>query len=92
MNRLIGKTVLITGATSGIGEASARLFAQNGANLILTGRRKERLDEIGEELTNEFGIDVSLHNFDIRDYDACVEFVESLKRDVDILVNNADSP
>ncbi len=89
MNRITGKTVLITGASSGIGAASARLFAQNGANLILTGRRKKRLDEIGKELTDKYGVNVSLHNFDIRDYDACVNFVDSLKRDVDVLINNA---
>ncbi len=89
MNRINGKTVLITGASSGIGAASARLFAQSGANLVLTGRRKERLNEIGKELTDEFGIDISLHVFDIRDYEACFNFVDSLKREIDVLVNNA---
>ncbi len=89
MNRIKGKTVLITGASSGIGAASARLFAQDGANLILTGRRKERLLEISNELTNDFGVEVSSHDFDIRDYNACVNFVDSLKGEIDVLVNNA---
>ncbi len=43
------KTILITGATAGFGEASARLFAKNGWNLIITGRRKERLEKFNQE-------------------------------------------
>lgn len=84
------KTILITGATSGFGEATARLFARSGWNVIVTGRRKERLDA----LVNEFqtlGISCLALAFDIRDRKATVEALEGLP-DVwtpDVLVNNA---
>jgi len=89
MNRLTGKTVLITGATSGIGEATAQLFAEQGAHLILTGRRAERLNALQKGLTAKFKIQVSIYAFDVTDYNACVNFVDSLKTDVDVLINNA---
>jgi NADP-dependent 3-hydroxy acid dehydrogenase YdfG len=88
----MNKIALITGATSGIGEASAIKFAQNGFNLILTGRRKERLENLSMDLTEKFEIEVLTLNFDIRDKNA-VEFniqslAESWKK-IDVLVNNA---
>src|SRR5690554_2650129 len=89
MNRLTGKTVLITGANSGIGEATAQLFAEQGAHLILTGRRAERLNALQKGLTAKFKIQVSIYAFDVTDYNACVNFVDSLKTDVDVLINNA---
>ena len=89
MNRLEGKTVLITGATSGIGKACAEQFAESGAHLILTGRREERLQELSEDLSSKFGILISSACFDITDREACVSFVESIEGDVDILINNA---
>ena len=49
----MGKTILITGATSGIGEACARKFAENGDRLILTGRNEQRLADIKKELTDK---------------------------------------
>ena len=52
------KTVLITGATSGIGEATAIKFAEATYRLIITGRRKDRLNDLTEHLVQEYGIDV----------------------------------
>lgn len=56
-------TILITGASSGIGKATAELFAKDGARLILCGRRQERLDQLKDSLNTE----VHLLNFDVRD-------------------------
>jgi len=86
------RTVLIMGATSGIGEATALLLAKNGFNLILTGRRKERLDALKEKIDNEFSTDAVTLNFDIRDPLATERAVLSLdesSRHADILINNA---
>ena len=87
--RLKGKQVLITGATAGIGEAAARHFAQAGSHLILTGRRKNRLDSIRKEILKNSDIDIITADFDIRDRDACRSFVRNLNIQVDILLNNA---
>ena len=83
------KWVLITGATSGIGKATAECFAEAGANLILTGRREERLEELRDSLGNSFDVDVLIYNFDIRDRDACRRCVDSIPHPVDVLINNA---
>ncbi|NOY49631.1 MAG: SDR family oxidoreductase [Chlorobi bacterium] len=84
------KSVLITGATSGIGLACARLFAKNKYNLIITGRRKDSLLKIKSELQNEFSVEVQALNFDIRDKNAVNEAVESIvDTNIDILINNA---
>lgn len=88
-NRLIGKLVLVTGASAGIGAAVARLFAASGCNLALNARREERLKTLKEELKTEHEIDVTYSAFDIRDRAACQEFIQSLESPVDILVNNA---
>ena len=85
------KTALITGATSGIGEACARRFAMGGYNIIMTGRNASRLDALKEELKAE-GVDVLTLCFDIRDGLVTKEAVESLTgewRDIDVLINNA---
>ena len=87
----MNKTVLITGATSGIGLACARKFAENGDRLILTGRNGERLDEIRLELEGK-GTKVTVLVFDVRDALKAKECIDSLPdawRDVDVLVNNA---
>ena len=87
----MNKTVLITGATSGIGLACARKFAENGDRLILTGRNGERLDEIRLELEGK-GTKVTVLIFDVRDALKAKECIGSLPdawRDVDVLVNNA---
>lgn len=88
-NRIEDKFILITGATAGIGRAAAELFAQSGCRLALTGRRKERLHTIKEEFEAKYETEVETGVFDIRDKEACKEFVESLPRSVDILINNA---
>ncbi len=88
----MGKTVLISGATSGIGKASARRFAEEGYRLILTGRRADRLQSLGDELTQQTGAELLLLNFDIRDSGAVQAAVDGLPdnwREIDILINNA---
>lgn len=88
-NRLSNKWAIITGATSGIGEATAYAFGESGCNLILTGRRQQRLDEIADTLRSDYDIEVEIAAFDIRDADACRSMVEGLSNPIDILVNNA---
>jgi 3-hydroxy acid dehydrogenase/malonic semialdehyde reductase len=72
------KIALITGATSGIGEACARRFAIGGYDLILTGRNQNKLDALKKQLIEEEGIDVKLLCFDVRDRDAATAAVASL--------------
>lgn len=84
------KTALITGATSGIGEATAYEFAKQGINLILCGRRLTRLTTIQEALNRL--TNVHILNFDVRDKDATKKAIESLPenfKQIDILINNA---
>lgn len=88
----MAQTVMITGATSGIGEAVARMFAEEGSDIIITGRRADRLKRIKRELEAEYGIEVVPLAFDVRDRQQCVAAVDSLPdnmRHIDILVNNA---
>ena len=82
------RTVLITGATSGIGEGCARRFAKGGYNLILTGRNEEKLNSLRDELTAD-GSEVKILVFDVRDREAATEAVNSIDCQVDILINNA---
>ena len=87
----MSKIVLITGATSGIGLACARKFAENGDRLILTGRNEQRLDEIRKELT-EKGTDVLTLAFDVRDREKATKCIQELPaewQEIDVLVNNA---
>ena len=87
----MNKTVLITGATSGIGLGCARKFADNGDRLILTGRNAEKLEEIRKELTAN-GTEVLTLLFDVRDRNKATEAIENLAaewKDIDVLVNNA---
>ena len=82
------KTALITGATSGIGEACARKFAEGGYRLILTGRNGKKLEELKEELDAE----VLTLNYDVRDRKATEAAVKSIPADwaaIDVLINNA---
>ena len=86
MNRII----LITGATSGFGEACARKFAESGDHLILTGRRKERLETLQHELAGK--VRVLPLVFDVQDKDAVFAAIASIPeawRKIDILINNA---
>lgn len=85
------KIALITGATSGIGEACARKFAEGGYDLILTARRADRLGRIAHELEAE-GTNVRILVFDVRDRNAAHDALASLDgqwRKIDVLVNNA---
>ena len=82
------KTILITGATSGIGKATAELFAERGERLILCGRRQERL----EQLKTKFKGEIHLLNFDVRNRKAVFDAIDSLPKawkQIDILINNA---
>lgn len=85
------RIALITGASSGIGEACARKFAEGGYDLILTARRAEKLAELGAELEAE-GTKVKTLTFDVRDAEAAEKAVGSLEpewRKIDVLINNA---
>lgn len=87
----MNKIVLITGATSGIGLACARKFAENGDKLILTGRNEYKLAEIRQELQSE-GIDVLTLSFDVRDREKAKKYITSLPAEwqqIDVLINNA---
>ena len=82
---------MITGATSGFGRAIAVKFAKNGYNIIITGRRKDRLDELEKELTNPDSRVLSL-NFDVRNKSEVASVINNLPEEwkaIDILVNNA---
>ena len=86
------KTVLITGATSGIGAACARKFAGAGYRVIITGRRPEQLAAMADELEKDHGVEVLTLCFDVRDGEAVRQKLESLPdswRDIDVLINNA---
>lgn len=86
------KTVLITGATSGFGEACAHLFAKNGYRLLLNGRRAERLQAIKAQLEDEHAVDCYLLPFDVQNRQAVEEAIGSLPEDwqsIDVLINNA---
>lgn len=83
---------LITGATSGIGKSTATLFARNGHNVIITGRRNDRLTALSQSLEKEYGVKVHTLCFDIRKQREVEEAIAGLPpafRDIDVLVNNA---
>ena len=91
-NKIIMKTAIITGATSGFGRAIAFRLAGLGYQLIVTGRRLERLDELTEQLRSQFSINVLSLCFDVRDNIACTKAVKSIPeafQPIDLLVNNA---
>ncbi len=86
------KTAFVTGATAGFGRAIAKRVARLGYNVVITGRRKERLEELAKEIEAEYNVKTSIANFDIRDQQACKEAVETLPeefKNIDLLVNNA---
>lgn len=88
----MNKTVLITGASSGIGKASAKIFAQNGWDLILTARREMVLQKIKEELQGKYDVKVTQLIFDVRNRKAVDEHMNQLKEmnpRIDVLINNA---
>lgn len=84
--------VLITGATSGIGKSTAELFAKNGNDIIITGRRKDRLEAVSKELQSAYKVKVHGLNFDVRNFAEVEKAIGSLPaefRNIDVLVNNA---
>jgi len=86
------KTVFITGATAGFGKAMAEKFASNQYNLVITGRRADRLQELKQQLETTYGIKVQALVFDVRDREAVFAAIEQLPaafKAVDILINNA---
>ncbi|MEK6247519.1 MAG: SDR family oxidoreductase [Planctomycetales bacterium] len=86
------ETALITGASSGIGLELAKLFAEDGTNLVLVARRKDRLEELASRLRDENGIEVSVLAKDLCDKEAPNEILARLTDDgitVDVVVNNA---
>jgi NADP-dependent 3-hydroxy acid dehydrogenase YdfG len=92
MNRIKDKWALITGASSGIGQACARALASYGAQLILLARRESRLTELRKELELEHGASVRTVAIDVRDRAAILELADHLEADdaiPEILINNA---
>lgn len=88
----MSKIVLITGATSGIGEACARTFAQQGNQLILLARREDRLAKVAQQLNNQYGVEIKQVLADVRNKESLSAALEELPADwkkVDILINNA---
>ena len=84
------KIALVTGATSGIGRATALLLAENGYNLIITGRRTELLDNLKKEIEVKYKADVLPLSFDVRDKDhAAISNLHERWRKIDVLINNA---
>jgi len=86
------KTALISGASSGIGKATAILLAENGYNLIITGRRIDKLEELKSSIEAETLSEIHILNFDIRNNSEVCEAIDSLPekfKKIDVLVNNA---
>ena len=88
----MSKVILITGATSGFGEAAAHKFAQNGWDCIITGRRVERLQKLEQALRETYQADVLILNFDVRKSPEVKQAIASLDgkwKNIDVLLNNA---
>jgi 3-hydroxy acid dehydrogenase/malonic semialdehyde reductase len=86
------RTALITGATSGIGEACAHLFAQQGYRMILVARREEKLEKIAKHFADKYAVEIKTLIADVRDKAAVTAVLEGLEEDwkkVDVLINNA---
>lgn len=86
------KTVLITGATAGIGEACAHVFAREGYDLILTGRREERLKRLAALLKDKYKAEATILTFDIRNRVQVTDNLEGMNaadKKIDVLINNA---
>jgi NADP-dependent 3-hydroxy acid dehydrogenase YdfG len=88
----VNKIVLITGASSGFGKATAEKFASQGFDVIITGRRKERLDDLREDLEKKYAVRTLPLSFDVQDKQAVFGAISAVPRewqDVDVLINNA---
>jgi 3-hydroxy acid dehydrogenase / malonic semialdehyde reductase len=86
------KTVLVTGATAGIGEAIAQIFARANNKIIITGRRADRLEKLKHKLETDFGAQIHTLCFDVQKSNQVKAAIESLPeefKNIDILVNNA---
>jgi serine 3-dehydrogenase len=86
------KTILITGATSGIGLSCANLFAEKGANLILAARREDRLEAIEKELKKKYKTRVLSFHLDVRKFSSVRKAIDKLPgkwKKIDVLINNA---
>ena len=86
------KIILITGATAGIGEATAKLLAPKGYNLIITGRRNEKLENLKKEIQKKHPVKIYTLNFDVRNLSEVDSAIDSLPeewKNIDILINNA---
>lgn len=89
---LDGKYCVITGANRGIGRATAELFAQQGAKLILNGRNSLSLDELANELTKQYGVEIYTAPFDVSDAVSTKDGFQAIfkvTKKLDVLVNNA---
>jgi serine 3-dehydrogenase len=89
---LTGRTVLVTGASSGIGAACAEAFAGAGCRLLLAARRLDRLEEMASRLRESFGVEVFVSSLDVRnrlEVDAWVDGLDPTWSAIDVLVNNA---
>ena len=88
----MSKIILITGASSGFGKATATKFAAGGWNVIITGRRKEKLEALAKALESNYGIKTLCLNFDVQDKKAVFDNLQNLPTEwqaINILVNNA---
>ena len=88
----MAKTILITGASSGIGAGMAREFAKKGYNLAICARRMERLEELKNELTSQYKVEVSARILDVTNYDQVFEVFKAFKADfgtIDRVIVNA---
>lgn len=88
----MNKTVFVTGASSGIGQACARKFAANGCRMILNARSIDKLEALKQELETKYGTEVLLLPFDVRDRETATKTLTNLPaewQDIDILINNA---
>ncbi|HSN61689.1 MAG TPA: SDR family NAD(P)-dependent oxidoreductase [Ferruginibacter sp.] len=88
----MNKTVFITGATAGIGKACAEKFAKEKYNLVITGRRKDRLESVKKALIETYGVKVHTLCFDVQDKEAVFAAIKTLPEEwqqINILVNNA---
>jgi NADP-dependent 3-hydroxy acid dehydrogenase YdfG len=91
-NKFMTKTVFITGATSGIGRATAEIFAKNGWNLIIAGRRDSRLHDLAQQLIAAYKNKVDVLSFDVRnlaEVKAKIKSISGKFEHLDVLVNNA---
>jgi NADP-dependent 3-hydroxy acid dehydrogenase YdfG len=88
----MNKIALITGASSGIGKETAQLLAKNAFDLIITGRRKDRLEDLAKSIKDDFGVRVLTLNFDVRVFEKVKQYLGNLPKEwqkIDVLINNA---